>query len=414
MTIASLESLSFGLGRTAEAAAAAGHRLCLLTADRSVYLHELSVLPAGAVTVVDVDTFDRDAVRRALGALPGLAGLINTTDTWSLPAAELAAEFGLPGPDPAAVRVLRDKAEVRRRLHAAGLSAGAALPVAADPSAAGEVVRRIGLPAVVKDRSGTSSRDVWITPDKDALRRALAEAGERGLDGRLFAEPYLAGPLYSAETLGFGGETRLLGVFSRQTSRRPAVREEAAAFPVALGAELTAEVAGWVGRVLAAAGHTDGFAHVEFVLTAQGPELVEINRRIGGALVGEALCRALGTNVYEALVATTLGRRPALLDGLRADGAAGYDGDAVAFVLVYADRPGTLTGWDGLDGLAAFPGAVRWYPTREPGAVLAHTGDQRGCTGMVWAEGPTAELAMHRAWSAAVTVRPLMRDAAAG
>ncbi|MET9111407.1 argininosuccinate lyase, partial [Streptomyces zhihengii] len=121
MTIASLESLSFGLGRTAEAAAAAGHRLCLLTADRSVYLHELSVLPAGAVTVVDVDTFDRDAVRRALRALPGLAGLINTTDTWSLPAAELAAEFGLPGPDPAAVRVLRDKAEVRRRLHAAGL-----------------------------------------------------------------------------------------------------------------------------------------------------------------------------------------------------------------------------------------------------------------------------------------------------
>ncbi|NEE16209.1 argininosuccinate lyase, partial [Streptomyces sp. SID7499] len=71
------------------------------------------------------------------------------------------------------------------------------------------------------------------------------------------------------------------------------VREEAAAFPVALPEEERAGIKAWVGRVLAAAGHARGFAHVEFVLTADGPELVEINRRIGGALVGEVLCRTL-------------------------------------------------------------------------------------------------------------------------
>ena len=60
---------------------------------------------------------------------------------------------------------------------------------------------------------------------------------------------------------------------------------------------------------------------MEFVLTTEGPELVEINRRIGGALVGEALCRSLGTNVYDAMVDTALGRRPALLDTLPLDSA---------------------------------------------------------------------------------------------
>ncbi|MEU6956371.1 ATP-grasp domain-containing protein [Streptomyces sp. NPDC045714] len=406
MTIAALESLSFGLGRMAEAAAGAGHRLCLLTGDRSVYRHELAVLPPDALDVVDVDTMDPEATRRALAAVPGLAGLINTTDTWSVPAAELAAELGLPGADPGAVRLLRDKRWVRDALHARGLSRSAAVSVPPGPEGAGEVLRAVGLPAVLKDSAGTSSRSVWIVHDEEALHRALAEAARQRLAGELFAEAFLAGPLYSAETLSWDGTTRLLGVLSRQTSRAAVVREEAAAFPVALAQGERAGIEAWVGQVLGAAGHTRGFAHVEFVLTADGPELVEINRRIGGALVGEVLCRTLRTNVYTAMMDEALGARPALLDTPLDAG-----GPAYGFVLVYAERPGVLKGWHGLDELAAFPGAVEWFPVREPGESVLHVGDQRGCTGMVLAEARTAELAQHRAWSAAVRVRPVVAGA---
>lgn len=405
MTITALESLSFGLGRMAEAAEETGHRLCLLTGDRSVYRHELAVLPPGALDVVDVDTDDPVAVRRALAAVPSLAGLINTTDTWSVPAAELAAELGLPGPDPEAVRLLRDKRRVREALYAQGLSRSAAVAVRRGPEGAEAVLRTVGLPAVLKDSAGTSSRGVWIAHDEEELHRALAEAEQQPLKGALFAESFLAGPLYSAETLSWEGTTRLLGVLSRQTSRSAVVREEVAAFPVALPGEERDGIEAWVGRVLEVAGHRSGFAHVEFILTADGPELVEINRRIGGALVGEVLCRTLGTNVYTAMMDEALGRRPGLLDA-ELDGR----GPAYGFVLVYADRPGLLKGWHGLGELAAFPGSVEWFPVREPGEHLPHVGDQRGCTGMVLAEAATAELAQHRAWSAAVRVRPVMAD----
>ncbi|MEU9606454.1 ATP-grasp domain-containing protein [Streptomyces sp. NPDC048057] len=394
MTIVALEALSFGLDRLARAASAAGHALHLFTGDRAVYRHELAAVAPDALTVVDVDTTDLDAVRRALAAVPDLAGLVNTTDTWSVPAADLASEFALPGPDPAAVRGLRDKSLVRRKLYRAGLSRGTASD---DPAT-------VELPAVLKDSAGTSSRAVWIVHDEAERRAALDAAATTGMKGTLFAEPFLAGPLYSAETLTWKGETRLLGVTSRQTSRTPAVREEAAAFPVALPPHEGERIAAWVAEVLAVADHDQGFAHVEFVLTVHGPELVEVNRRIGGALIGEALCRSYGNAVYEALVDITLGVRPALLD---APATAGREGPAVAFVLVYADRPGVLTGWRGLEGLAAFPGRVEWYPVRAPGDAVAAVDDQRGCTGMVLAEGPTAELAQHRAWSAATTVRPL-------
>ncbi|WP_405924398.1 ATP-grasp domain-containing protein [Streptomyces sp. NBC_00035] len=402
MTIAALEALTFGLGRLIEAADKAGHRLCLLTGDRDVYRHELDRLDPAALDIVDLDTTDEAACAAALAAVPDLRGLINSTDTWSVPGADLAAKLGLPGPDPSAVRQLRDKSRVRNLLHEQGLSRGGAL---ADPSSASEILRVIGLPAVLKDSAGTSSRNVWPVRDELQLRTALTEAAERPFNGRLFAEPFFSGPVYSAETLSWDGETKLLGVLSRQMSPEPSVREEAAAFPVALPRPELGLVQDWVARVLAAAGHDSGFAHVEFVLTTEGPELVEINRRIGGALVGEALCRALRTNVYDAMVDTALGRRPALLDTPAADHT---PGPATAFVLVYPDRPGTLTGWTGLDGLSAFPGSPEWYPTAVPGRRVEHLTDQRGCTGIVLAEAATAELALHRALSAAGSVRPVI------
>ncbi|QKV90886.1 ATP-grasp domain-containing protein [Streptomyces sp. NA02950] len=408
MTIAALEALTFGLGRLAEAARSAGHRLSLLTRDRAVYRHELAQLPPGAVDIVDVDTTDETATADALAALPELRGLINSTDTWSVMGADLAARLGLPGPDPASVRLLRDKHRVRNVLHEHGLSRGRALalvPEAPDTgAAAAEVLREVGLPAVLKDSSGTSSRNVWLVREEHELHTTLAEAAQQPFTGRLFAEPYLAGPVYSAETLSWAGSTRLLGVLSRQLSPAPAVREEAAAFPVALPGPEHHTIQDWVARVLKTAGHDSGFAHVEFVLTRNGPELVEINRRIGGALVGESLCRALDTNVYDAMVDTALGRRPALLDAHDHQG----DGPATGFVLLYPDRPGTLTGWTGLERLADFPGAPEWYPTATPGDRVEHLTDQRGCTGIVLAEAATAELALHRALSAAGSVRPVV------
>jgi hypothetical protein len=392
VTIVLLEALTFGLGRLADAARAAGHDLVLLTGDRSIYRHELSRC-GDRVQVVDIDTTDVTACERAMRDLPDIAGLISSTDTWALPGADLAARLGLPGPSPAAVRVLRDKTAVRSRLHAHGLSRSGPL----DPETAQD------FPLVIKDSAGTSSRAVWVCRTPAERDAALREATDTPLKGVLTAEPYFEGPLYSAETISWRSRTRLLGVLSRVLSPEPARREEASAFPIAFPEADLAELDDWIGRVLEAAGHESGFAHTEFVLTTTGPEVVEVNARIGGALVGEALCRALGTNAYDAMVRIALGERPDLLDG------ASGGGPATGFVALYPRQAGTLEGWTGLDRLSGLPGDPEWYPTASPGDLLEHLTDQRSCTGIVLAEGPTAELALHRAQAAAGTVIPLVR-----
>ncbi|MUN35501.1 ATP-grasp domain-containing protein [Actinomadura sp. NEAU-AAG5] len=406
MTIACLEMLSFGLAHLARAARGTGERLVLLTGVESLYLHELATLPPGTIEVVPVDTGDRRAVAEALNAIEGLQGLISSTDTWGVTGAELAAELGLPGIDPAVIRLVRDKFEVRDLLHRKGLSPFA--PFAVDDASALDLDRlaaAVGLPAIVKDTAGTSSRNVWLVRDAGDLARLRREAAEATLFGRLFAEPFLAGPVYSAETLTWAGRTRLLGLSSRLMSPQPWFREDVTAFPVALPPGDAREIERWLSELLAVLGYTDRFAHVELAMTADGPRLIEVNPRIGGALVGESMCRALNANVYEGLVDPALGRRPRLLDAPLGGG------PAVAFVLAYPDRAGELVAVHGLDDVARYPGRTEWYPTKEIGADIAHVTDGRGHAGILLAEGPTAEIATHRAVAAAAALRVETRPA---
>ncbi|MFC8639870.1 ATP-grasp domain-containing protein [[Kitasatospora] papulosa] len=402
MTVVCLESLTFGLGHLVRAADVLGERLLLLTRDPAYYAYELERLPADALDVVVTDTFDVEQVAGLLRLTPGLRGLISSTDTWTLTGAALCSRLDLPCLDPAVLRLTRDKAAVRNRLHESGLTRGRAAEGAGpDSEARGSLLKEVGLPAVLKDTAGTGSQNVWLVRDEGELDAALAEASGRDLKGRLFAETYFSGPLYSAETLTWAGRTRLLGVSSRLMSPEPHFREEITAFPVAFPETQRASLERWLDQVLAAIDYTDRFAHVEFVLTSTGPEVVEVNPRIGGALVGEGLCRALGVNVYEAMIEAALGRRPRLMD------ADLPGGPAVAFVLGYPTAPGAFTGVTGLDRLAAMPGTPAWYPVKQVGDRVEHLGDSRGYAGIVYAEAETAELATHRAVAAANSLRVL-------
>jgi biotin carboxylase len=402
MTVACLESLTFGLGHLVRAADRLGERLLLLTRDPAYYAYELDRLPTDALDVVVTDTFDVERVDSLLRRTPGLRGLISSTDTWTLAGADLTDRLGLPGLDPAVLRLTRDKAAVRNRLHEAGLTRARAVECAVrDRETRGLLLKEVGVPLILKDTAGTGSQNVWLVRDEGELDAALEESSGRDLKGRLFAEPYLSGPVYSAETLTWAGRTRLLGVSSRLMSPEPHFREEITAFPVAFSIPQRTSLESWLDRVLVAIDYTDRFAHVEFVLTADGPQVVEVNPRIGGALVGEGMCRALGVNVYEAMIEAALGRRPRLMD------ADLPGGPAVAFVLGYPAAPGVFTGVAGLDRLTGMPGAPTWYPAKQPGDLIEHLGDSRGYAGLVYAEAETAELATHRAVAAANALRVL-------
>ncbi|MDG4795658.1 ATP-grasp domain-containing protein [Micromonospora sp. WMMD1082] len=404
MTIVLLEALAFGLARLCDAAVEAGHRLCLLTGNRSVYAYELDRLGPQDLEVIDVDTTDVDACAAILDRVPDLAGLVNSTDIWMLPGAYLAERYGLATFGLQVARTLRDKAQVRTLLHRAGLSRANATRVNATAEAVSDAATAIGYPMILKDSAGTSSRSVWLLRDDAERDRAAREAADATLLGwHLVAEPYFPGPVYSAETVSWQGHTRLLGIAVHIHTPEPVRREEAVAFPVAVPRAELDRLETWIGEVLAAVGFTDGVAHTEFAHTPDGPEVVEINGRIAGAVIGEMMCRSLGVNVYTAVVDVALRRRPRLLDATLTSGR-GY-----GMTFLHPPAAGRLAGWHGLERLPLFPGSPEFFPTAQIGDRIIHLADQRGCTALVMAEGPTAEVGLYHSLAAAGTVTHDMR-----
>ncbi|MFF3290944.1 ATP-grasp domain-containing protein [Streptomyces sp. NPDC003023] len=396
MAIAVIETLNFGLGYLAEAARTRGHDLYLLTTDRSFYRHELGSGRAAEVHVVDVDTSNVDELVAKLREIPGLAGIVRMTDLWSMPALAAAEALGLPCQDREAVALLRNKARLRNALHEKGLSRAPSILLDPHTDVAQAEYESMPMPCIVKDVAGSSSQNVWLAKYPADLPRILHEARQvdevRG--GALTVEPYFVGPLYSAETLSFEGEMRILGINSRSLSPEPYFREDALSFPVSFPEDQAKELQDWLSSILASAGYSEGFTHTEFIVTSEGLEIVEVNPRLGGGMIGECIRQSLDVDVHGAFIDLALGERPALMD-IPLDVERG-----TAQILIYPSHTGVFDHFTGEDLLAHHPGDPRLYPLKRPGDPVPSTTDQRGAVAILFCTGATAELALHNAMSA--------------
>lgn len=397
MTIAVLETINFGLEYLVDAARERGHELILLTGDRSRYTHELSKGLVDSLRIVGVDTGRVDEVVSVLRAVPDLAGVVRMADPWSLQALAVADQLGLPHENTEAVSLLRDKGRLRRHLYDNGFSRAPSIVFDPQTATVTELTRQLAFPCIVKDVAGSLSQNVWLVRRPEELASVLV-AAQHAKDlygGALTAEPYFLGPMYSAETVSWAGETKVIGVSSRGLSPEPYFREELATFPVVLPEKARSELAEWISGILFSVGYHEGVTHTEFIITTAGFEIVEINTRMGGALVGESINRSLGINFHSAFIDLALGRRPLVMD-LEPEVRQG-----VTQIAIYAPRIGVFERIGGAEQLLDHPGAPTLYPIHRPGDVIPATTDQRGVLAMLLADGETAELSLHNALSAA-------------
>ncbi|MFI9503652.1 hypothetical protein [Nocardia sp. NPDC052566] len=394
-TIVMLEALAFGLNHLSAAARRREIDLVLLTFDRDYYRRQLA--GDDYLRVVDVDTLDIDAVHAALDALGEVSGLISNTDTWAHTAATLADKYGFPNVTQD-VSLLRDKVWVRNRVADAGLSAGRGVR-GSDWAGQSEHALHI-----VKDAEGTGSKHVRLADGVTSVAEAIAALRDHDVPAdRITVEPYAYGPLYSAETFSTESGTVLLGINSRTMSELPQFRELDLTFPFGRGSRWEAGVAEWVAQVLAGIDRGTGFSHVEFVDTADGPELVEVNARLGGGLIGEGIRAAGGIDPFELLLlqATEPHLDSRHLAAVRRTPATG----GYAQVLKYASKAGTLGNVLGAEDLARFPGDIEWHPLKDSASSIESIDDQRACYGFLTATGPSPETALHRAHAAARHLR---------
>ncbi|MFH9299157.1 hypothetical protein [Streptomyces sp. NPDC017520] len=398
--VAMLEALNHGLRFFDAAAARLGVQLHLLTFDQPYYAQELRAAPG--ILCHSMDTSSVDDVAGFL-VENGITALISNTDRWAPTAEALAERLGLPAVQRNTGELL-DKTSTRQRLHEVGLARSRAVAGTEALALGGEVLDIADRPVIVKDSRGSGSKDVLFATTPQGVVRRIKELESRGVPAsRCTVETYATGPMFSAETWTTDERTHLLGVSSRTISPMPNWKELDSTYPIRPGSDWERDVHVWVSSVLEAVGRGPGPSHVEFIDTAHGFELVEVNPRLGGGLGGAGIVEATGVDVYALLIHNALGNstEKVFTQESGAPAVGGY-----AQVDKYASRTGPLGSILGEDILAGFPGRPQWHPVRLPDYVVSDLTHQGAAFGTVSAVGDNAETALLHAHAAARHIVP--------
>lgn len=364
-----VEAMTIGANKLAERAHELGYQLRLLAEDPSLYSD------LDGVEVVIFPTRDHAALRSYVkGIRDDLGGIFSPTDTWGVIAAELREEFDFPRRHSAAqLRDLRDKQWVRRTLG----------EVAVD-----------SFPRIIKPRGGTGSTGVTLVHNEDELASALDSVDDVS---SYVIEPYYRGSHYSAELWSNGTTTVFFGATNRILTPPPLFLEKVKTFPHEHGTPWEASVEQWAQRILSTLDYRVGFAHLEFIETAAGFELVELNARMPGALITPAIETCTNYDPYALVIADALNRQPQLPERREIIGGHSH-------VSLYASATGRLTSIDRLPDLKNYPGAPGWVPAKSPGDEVPDISSFRARIGNVYATANSPALAQDRAIAASQVI----------
>ena len=218
------------------------------------------------------------------------AAVVALTERSVVPAAHLRAALGLPGLSVGAARRCTDKAEMKRAVRAAGLACADTLEAGAD-----RVAERLGLPLVLKTRSGSGGRGTRVLRD-------ASEVPERVPDGWL-AESFVEGVEMSVEQMVHGGEA----IFFNPTQYL--IPAWASLMPAPFRPSEGKRLQAFADAARHALGVEHGMVHLELFLTPQGPVFGELAARPPGGYLMPMIRQAYGFEPWDAVLQMELGDR---------------------------------------------------------------------------------------------------------
>jgi biotin carboxylase len=268
-----------------------------------------------------VPGFEYEEVERQVMALHQkhpIDAVLCLIETRLITAARLAQKLGVPHISPECTALLRDKFSVRQRLLERGI-AQPEFALAESASALMTEVNRLGLPVLVKPCDGSGSSNIVLMRDEDE-RLAFAQKMAAGYtpdqdyglgvhaNGRLLLERYMQGQIIGCDTMSVNGEHRMLGVHEKVFFPPPSFAIKGGCFTP--NGPPFAAIEAYVFSALDAVGFNWGATHIELMLSADGPRLIEINPRLVGAWIPRLVGLALGRSIHSDLIDVHLGRWP--------------------------------------------------------------------------------------------------------
>ncbi|MFJ8928006.1 acetyl-CoA carboxylase biotin carboxylase subunit family protein [Streptomyces sp. NPDC102364] len=324
--------------------------------------------------VCDIDGLsDEGAIARLQDERPD--GIITFSDYQLERTALFADQLQLPFHSIEVARKLTHKSIQRKLLNECGASSVRTQLVSGKADAV-SALASTGLPAVLKPDVGTGSKSTYRITTLDGLVSVCdSEFNEEvplpsGRDFVLESEMSSVGcvggwgDFVSVESLVFDGVICHMAVTGK-FPLAPPYRETGAFLPADLPDSEEKVVLNVATKALRSLGIRFGICHTEVKFTHAGPQVIEVNGRLGGSI--NALMRdSSGVSAVEMAARIALGDRSVV------DSVSNIDFSAISFT--YQHLPPVeavrVTGLQGMAKLRAMPEIFRTYPGIRPGEEI--------------------------------------------
>lgn len=358
-----------------------GLRIVVLTDCAEQQRHHFSQqeLSAYPDEIISCDVFNPVAVIEAISLREDdPVAIFSNSDHLQTSTAIAANYFALPGKDWRVTYRAKNKAEMRTYMKAQQIDQLWHASVW-DPASLAKVASEVPYPCVIKPREGVASEQVFLAEQSRDLE-AYCDAAWNNRPGQvLLIEPYLEGELYTLETLGDGKKLQVLGGFRVSLSSPPSFVELQAHW----GTDLSVAQQDEVLKQISDFGIGFGACHTEFVLTAEGPRLIEINYRSIGDRRDFLMQDALDIDYFETVLHLHMGEPLEILP---------ESSRAAAIHYFTPSREGLIVNAPEAFHCDEANMSLSYQPLRKSGDQLALSHSNRDYLGVMSGTGPDATL----------------------
>jgi len=145
-----------------------------------------------------------------------------------------------------------------------------------------DVIDSVSYPCIMKPTDNAGSRGVVLCQNRAELEENYEYSHTESRGGNVIIEEYLKGPEFSVEVMVIDGKPNVLQITDKLTTGAPHFVEMGHSQPTIQSEEMKKKIIDLACRACRAVGINVGPAHVEMILTNEGPKMVELGARMGG------------------------------------------------------------------------------------------------------------------------------------
>lgn len=258
----------------------------------------------------NVSTIDVEGITRLAEQIRPDGIMTLATDLPMRSLASATTKLGLPGISYDTAVKATDKGKMIMAFEAAGVEHPWYF-ILKDREELIKTLPEISYPCVIKPTDNAGNRGVCYVCNEKELLLMYNYSLENSHSGEVIVEEYMEGQEVSVEAIVSRGVVNIIAVTDKLTQGKPYFVEIGHSEQSQLGKENVDKIKDLTERSLRAIGLDNSPAHVEIMLTKDGPRMVELGARLGGGCITTDLVPlSTGVDMIKAVMDMSMGRDP--------------------------------------------------------------------------------------------------------